>query len=360
MKARKMLAFVLALVITLGMMPAVAFAAPADSFHDVDGHWAEEAIDRWSDYGIIEGYEGAFDPNGELTRGQLAAIIARLLNLPEAEANSFTDVDGHWAEDVISRCAEAGIMLGADGKARPDDKVTREETMVMLGRALGIEPASEETISHYPDAHHVSSWAEGYVAALTDKGIVNGIGGELQPGADINRASTVTILHRAIDTYANESGQKVEASGTGIVLVAAENVTVTGEADAVVVAQGAAGGKTTIEDAKVKEVTVTAGETEVVLTGKTEAESVKVAESATAAKVEVTETAKVETVKTEAEKTEVAVSGTVSNVEVAGTATEAKVEVTETAKVETVKTEAEKTEVAVSGTVSKVEVSDTA
>ena len=79
---RRILAIALSLCMILTLTPCVAIAAPATDFTDTDGHWAEEAIGRWAGYGIIEGYEGAFNPNGELTRAQLAAIIARLLNLP--------------------------------------------------------------------------------------------------------------------------------------------------------------------------------------------------------------------------------------------------------------------------------------
>lgn len=225
----------LAILLTVCMVLSMAPAALAAEFGDTDGHWAEDAISRWSGYGIIEGYDGQFNPGGELTRGQLAAIIARLLKLPVAISAGFRDTDGHWAEDVINRCAAAGIMQGDGVNARPNDPVSREETMVLLGRALGIKPVANADLSSYDDDHTVSSWAEGYVAAMTDAGIVNGIDGSLAPADDINRASAVTILNRAISTYANEAGATVEATGSGIVLVAAENVTVTGTADSVVV-----------------------------------------------------------------------------------------------------------------------------
>ncbi|MBE6021152.1 MAG: hypothetical protein E7228_05370, partial [Clostridiales bacterium] len=350
MKIKKVLALLLSLCLVLSA-PVAVFAA---DFADTDGHWAEGAIDRWAGYGIVEGNENAFDPDGNLTRGQLAAIIARLLNLPVSSDQMFGDVDGHWAEDVINSCAAAGIMLGDGINARPDDPVTREETMVLLGRALGIKPVENSNLSNYPDGNTVSDWAEGYVAALTESGIVNGIDGTLSPESDINRASTVTILNKAISAYANEEGQTVEASGSGIVVVAAPNVTVTGEADSVVVAAGASGGTTTFENAKVGEISVTAEESAVVVGENSVAESVSITEAAAGTEVVVEKTAEVNTVTTEAADSKISVSGTVENVDVAETATGTNVAADKEAMIENVVTKAEGTTVSGSGTVNNV------
>ena len=316
---RKVLAILLALVMAVGMMSVTASAA----YKDTSGHWAEEAIARWSSYGIVEGFgNGQFNPTGDLTRAQLAAIIARLLNLPEGKDAGFIDVDGHWAEDVINRCAAAGIMQGDGVNARPNDPVSREETMVMLGRALGIEPAKNADLSKYDDDHTVSGWAEGYVAAMTEAGIVNGIGGSLAPAEDIDRASAMTILHRAITAYTNEPGTTVEATGSGIVIVAAEDVTVTGTADSIIVAQGAAGGTTNLDNVTASSVTVQAEDASIVVGENTTVGSVDVTESAAGASVEVTKDATVGTVTTNAAGTTVEGSGKVEKIEAGVSATE--------------------------------------
>ena len=227
-------------------------------------------------------------------------------------------------------------MLGDGVNARPGDAVSREETMVLLARALGIKPVENVDMSDYKDAKKVSSWAEGYVAAMTDKGIVNGIDGSLQPASDINRASAMTILHKAISTYANQDGQVVSGTGDGIVLVAAKNVTVTGEADGIVVSAGAEGGQTNITAAKVESVTVQAADADVNITGSevkdvaveapqaevtltnTKTENVEVSEKAEDAKVEVGTGSTVTNVENKADGTTVSGSGTVSNVTTSG------------------------------------------
>lgn len=116
--------------------------------------------------------------------------------------------------------------------------------MVMLARALGIEPIRKPDLTKYTDAAQVSAYAQGYVAALIEAGIVGGVtADELAPQDNINRASTVTILDRAIDTYADEAGETVKVDGKGLVLVVAENVKITGapEGTKIVVADGATG-----------------------------------------------------------------------------------------------------------------------
>ncbi len=344
---------ILALLLTVCMVFSLGVTAFATSYDDVDGHWAEDAILRWSEFGIVEGSDGSFAPNDSLTRAQIAAIIARLLNLPEAGDAGFADVSGHWGEDFINSCAAAGIMLGDGTNARPDDPVTREETMVLLGRALGIAPVGDEALGNYPDGNKVSDWAKGYVAALTEKGIVNGIDGSLVPAADINRASAVTILHRAIEGYANTPGQTIEATG-GIVVVAAPDVTVTGEVESVIISQGAQGGTVTFTDATVGEVIVNAPESNVVLGENSSAEKVELAEEAAGTSLKVEESATAGTVTSSAPESTLDVSGAVENVEVSASATNTNIETGKDASIGSVDNAADGTTVSGEGTVSNV------
>ena len=80
---RKILAALLTLVMVFSLLPVSAWAEET-TYSDVAGHWAQTAILRWSDYGVLQGSEGKFSPNGTLTRGQMAVILSRLLNLPAA------------------------------------------------------------------------------------------------------------------------------------------------------------------------------------------------------------------------------------------------------------------------------------
>lgn len=108
--------------------------------------------------------------------------------------------------------------------------------MVMLGRALGIEPIENPDLTQFTDGAQVASYARGMLAALIKAGVVGGVtADQLAPQNNITRAATVTILDRAIGTYADKAGETVNANGKGIVFVVADDVTVTGEVNKLLV-----------------------------------------------------------------------------------------------------------------------------
>lgn len=361
MRRHKLTAVLLALVLALSLLPTSVLAAESD-YRDTDGHWAEEAIDRWSDYGIIQGSDGLFNPDGALTRAHMAAILTRLLGLPAADSAGFADVqEGDWFADSINRCAAAGIMLGADGRANPNARITRQQAMVMLARALGIQPVEKADLSAYKDGGAVSAYARGYVAAMLQAGIVNGVSADtLGVGSQITRAATVTILDRAIVTYVHEPNTRVEAVSGGIVLAAADGVELTGRADTVLVAQGAGGGTVRLKGVTAEDLVVTAAHTTVVVDSRSAVRSILLTEQAVGSRVVVAEGAQVTTVTTQAPRSTVSVSGKVDDVITTESAQRAEVEVSKDGRVGEITAAGEKTEITVSGKVDTVTVEKTA
>ena len=222
---RKILAALLTLVMVFSLLPVSAWAEET-TYSDVAGHWAQSAILRWSDYGVLQGSEGKFSPDGTLTRGQMAVILSRLLNLPAAPSAGFTDVaPDAWYADGINRCAAAGILQGSEGKAMPEDPITREQAMVMLCRALGIAAEDVGVLAAFSDVSLASDYARPYVAALVKAGVVKGdANGLLNPLSKITRAEIVTMIDRLVGHYAKEAGAVVDASDGALVIVVAENV----------------------------------------------------------------------------------------------------------------------------------------
>lgn len=375
-KLRRIYAAVMALAITISLVTVPVQAAEAPQFSDVDGHWGEEAIVRWADYGVIEGSNGQFNPDAPITRAEMAAVIARLLGLTETAENTFTDVEaGAWYAQAILQCAAAGIIQGSNGMANPNGTLTRQEAAVMLGRALGIQP--DEGDVAFLDGEQVAGWAAGYVSAMSDRGILSGVGGnQFAPLEDINRASVVTVLNNAVTAYANEPGATVQASG-GIALVVAEDVTVTGTAEDVLIVAGgdvtvaadvsgsvtvsAEGADVTVaENAVVGTVAVSGGSAAVTVEADASVSTLAVAESASGASVTVAADAAVETVTVAAPESSVTVSGSVGAVEAAETAGNADITVGADATVDSIATAAAGTDITVSGTVETVTVADTA
>lgn len=333
---RKILSLILVFAMTVSLL-TVGTGAVEPTYGDTAGHWAESSIERWSGHGIIQGSNGLFDPNGQLTCAQLATILAKLLKLPAAKDAGFSDNKADaWYYDAINRCAAAGILNGngnGDGTVTPEAPITRERAMVMLARALGIEPIRKPDLTKYTDAAQVSAYAQGYVAALIEAGIVGGVtADELAPQDNINRASTVTILDRAISTYADKAGATVKADGEGIVLVVADDVTVTGSVDKLLVPANDI--EVTVKGSKnIDDITVTGDNSKVILNNSTanhvtldgknteletksgsKVENVSVTEDAKGATVNAGSGTTVKNVENSAADTTVTGSGTVKNV----------------------------------------------
>ena len=351
---RKFLSTFLALCMVLTLVPVTAQAADESvTLTDVSGHWAERSITRWVNSGVVQGSDGQFDPNGPLTCGQLATILSKLLKLGAAGDAGFSDSrPGAWYYDAVNRCAAAGILNGnGDGTVDPDGTISRERAMVMLGRALGIEPVKNADLTKYGDGAKVAPYASGMVAAMIEAGIVSGVGdNRIAPQDEINRASTVTILDRAIGTYANEDGARVSGNG-GITLVVADDVTVTGEAGRLLVSADDVdvtleGGKTAdhvaitgdnstvtvkstgvesasvsgdsskliLESANAGDVTLSGAKSEIETKGTAKVDSVSVTEDAAGATVSAGKGTTIESVTNDAQNATVTGSGTVSSV----------------------------------------------
>lgn len=266
MNKRKILAMLLAVVMICSLFVSPALAADdegivaisanteAPKFTDLEeGHWAESAIIRWAEEGIIEGDgDGTINPARSLKRAELATVLTRLLGLKDkASADTFSDVAANaWYADAVLKCAKAGIMLGdGTGKANPEAPIDRQQTIVMVGRALGVKPATGHSLDRFDDGDTVADWAAPYMIALTDMNILNGLptgegdGAIVAPTVNIDRASTFTLLDKAIAQYITAPCTVTVNDPNKFVVVnsAAEEkgvVTVTGETAGVVVATG--------------------------------------------------------------------------------------------------------------------------
>ena len=228
MMKRKLLSMLLAATMVTSLLPLSAFAAETATYDDVNGHWAQSSITRWSGYRVVQGYDGEFQPDGNLTRAQMASILCQLLKLPAAASAGFTDVAADaWYADSVNRCAAAGIIFGSEGKAMPEDPITREDSMVMLCRALGLEPVKDVTATDFRDFGEVSAYAQGYIAALVRAGVVKGDNnGLLNPVKDISRAEMVSMLDRLVVHYSCEDGETIDAKDGGLVVIVAKDVKV--------------------------------------------------------------------------------------------------------------------------------------
>ena len=81
-----------------------------------------------------------------ITRAEFAAVAARFSNAEYNGEDKFSDIDGHWAQDYINRAAELWWIVGENGIFRPDDYITRAETVTLVNRVLCREPENTEDL----------------------------------------------------------------------------------------------------------------------------------------------------------------------------------------------------------------------
>ena len=124
------------------------YFARTNDYSDVNrGDWFNNAISTLSNAGIVTGYnDGTFRPNQPITRGEMAKIIANFANL-KSGGKTFTDLAGHWSKSYVELAAGNGWIAGyPDGSFRPDQKITRAETVTMINRVLDRVPAKESRL----------------------------------------------------------------------------------------------------------------------------------------------------------------------------------------------------------------------
>ena len=151
---KKLLALVLALVMTLSLAVVGSNAAFKDA-DKVSATYAE-AVDVLAGMKVFQGYtDGSFQPEGSITRAEVAAIVYRLYtgDVTDKQAslyatyNKFNDMDGaSWAKGYIGYCGNAGLVKGYDAKTfGPSDKVTGYQALAMILRAVGYDKNGEFT-----------------------------------------------------------------------------------------------------------------------------------------------------------------------------------------------------------------------
>ena len=186
---KKLLALVLALVMTLSLAVVGSNAAFKDA-DKVSATYAE-AVDVLAGMKVFQGYtDGSFQPEGSITRAEVAAIVYRLYtgDVTDKQAslyatyNKFNDMDGaSWAKGYIGYCGNAGLVKGYDAKTfGPSDKVTGYQALAMILRAVGYDKNNEFTGADWQ--LHVAQYAQ-------QLGILKNVKGE-----DLNAAASRQLV----------------------------------------------------------------------------------------------------------------------------------------------------------------------
>lgn len=230
---RKIPAALLSLALTASLTAPLASAAGTGStLPELDGHWSQSAFERWHAYGIVEGDSRGMRPDANMTVGEFAAILSRAMGYTETVENPYADLKGtEWYAPYILQLTAAGILQGDGTNCNAEEPMNRERATVLFARALGIRPTAQPDLSGFVDGKDAADWSAGYIDAMAKDGIIQGVGNQtLALGSSITRGSVVKILDSSVAEYAVEEGATIDQDVDGILLVAADDITVDGAA----------------------------------------------------------------------------------------------------------------------------------
>ncbi len=172
------------------------------SFKDLTNYsWAEEAVNQMSAGAIINGKSNeSFDPSGKVTRAEIAAILVRAVKADGNTDKTFSDVNNRaWYEDYINKAVANNLMKGkTDGIFDPNGKITRQELAVAMTNVLSSYgfTSTGKKIS-FNDESDIAKWALEGVSMAAEYGLIKGnTKGEFNPSEQATRAEAVVMMLR--------------------------------------------------------------------------------------------------------------------------------------------------------------------
>ena len=263
MKHKRILAMLLAVASCLSLAvsaSAASTARKATDFKDFDRNaWYADAVSAAVDNGLLYGKSSSIiDPNGAMTRAEMAAIINRSFGCyVKADISKYTDVSkSKWYYDDVAMAVQMGTYNGRSSSTMaPDAPISRQEAMTVVARALELDydSYSKTDLSAFSDRSEISNWALPYVRAMVGADYIHGRGKVLAPLDNITRAEFAQIFANIIGTYIVSKGT-YDKDIKGSVLIRTDDVTfknMTVDGD-LIIGCGAADGKITLDNVTVK------------------------------------------------------------------------------------------------------------
>ena len=172
--------------------------------------WYYDAVQYVSRNGLMNGVgENVFDPEGAMTRAMVVTVLWRYAGSPAEGENIFDDVaEGEWYTEAVAWAAHNEVVNGVgEGKFDPNGLVTREQLATILYRytvAQNVDVSTSADLSSYADASDVSDYAAEAMSWAVAAGLINGLviddANCLDPQGSATRAQVATILMRYVES----------------------------------------------------------------------------------------------------------------------------------------------------------------
>ncbi|MCI9580128.1 MAG: S-layer homology domain-containing protein [Oscillospiraceae bacterium] len=218
-RLHRLLSLLLAVVMVVGMFPAVVPSSRADS-------WATPYLDKMVGWGFMRADQAA-DHNRAMTRAEFMAVINRAYGYDQVGEIPFTDVrPSDWFYEDVCIAYNARYMAGtSETTASPNSTLTREQAVVILGHNMMLEEASGENLN-FTDARSISDWSRGLVKTASDQYIINGYAdGSFRPKSQVTRGEVAALVCNIIGTPIQEAGEHELGEVFGNVTITSAGVT---------------------------------------------------------------------------------------------------------------------------------------
>ena len=215
------LALLLALALTLGLVPGFPLVSGTAS-----AHWADSYLEQMSEWGFIRSDQAA-TPDNMMTRADFMAIMNRAYGYTQTGPTPFEDVaETDWFYDDVGIAYNANYIFGtSDTTVSPNDPLTRETAATVLGRNMMLKESDGEILD-FSDARDISAWAKGTIKSSLEHYLVNGYDdGTFQPQRDLTWGEMAAMVTRIVGTPIQEPGDYSLGGVYGNVTVSSDGVT---------------------------------------------------------------------------------------------------------------------------------------
>lgn len=181
--------------------------------------WVEKGI-------LLGYRDGTIKPDNNITRAEFVTLVNSVFGFYELSGEQFIDVDKtKWYFDEISKAKSAGYISGYENNVfKPENFIKRQEAIVLLAKVFEIK-SNNNYLDKFTDGNSVGEYAKDSINALLERGYIAGYkDGTLRPDNYITRAETIKILSQIVESLYNSKGNYSSGEINGNVLINSEGI----------------------------------------------------------------------------------------------------------------------------------------
>lgn len=171
-----------------------------NNYSDINGHWAYSNIKSAMNKNWVA-TTNHFRPNDAITRAEFVKIVNNAFGFKESQTISFKDVGrSDWYYGEVAIAVKNGYLGGySDNTFKPNEELTREQVASIIAMLTNRYDSDFDKLNKYSDGYRVASWAQQAFEGVLDAGYLAGYSDNtLKPTNKITRAEALVIIERLV------------------------------------------------------------------------------------------------------------------------------------------------------------------